>query len=54
MFWLREGPSIKYVRNCRGVIQNCAKPRAGGGGTPDVYVRTYTISFIVFGKTFAL
>ena len=57
-FFLVEVPSIKYVR--RAVVgmvghPKCVELRTGGGGvTPYVYVRTYTISFHVFGSMFLL
>ena len=53
-----EVPSIKYVR--RAVVgmvghPKCVELRTGGGGvTPYVYVRTYTISFHVFASMFLL
>ena len=50
-FWLRKGPSIKYVRNSwvMGGHPKCVQLRKGGGGVkPYVYVRTCTIYFRVF------
>ena len=41
-FWLTKEPSIKYDRNSWG----------DGGTAHYKYVRTYTISFHVFGSIF--
>ena len=59
VFWLTNRPSIKYIRNQenggggeRGgaVIQNVYRCVQGERSkTPHVFVRTYTISFHVFG-----
>ena len=52
LFWLRKGASIKYVRNWKlvggGGHPKCIQLRTRiAGVTPHVYVRTYTISFLV-------
>ena len=52
-------PSIKHVRNCWGIggggNLKCVQLRTGGEGVMSyVYVRTYTISFHVFGSIFVL
>ena len=58
VFRLRKGSSMKYVRNCWENGANHPKwvqLRIGGGGvTLHVYVRTYTLSFHVFGIIFAI
>ena len=57
VFRLRKGSSMKYVRNCWENGANHPKwvqLRIGGGVTLHVYVRTYTLSFHVFGIIFAI
>ena len=59
VFWLRKAPSIKCVPNWwgdwGGGHPKCVKLRIGGGSViPHVYLRTYTISFHVFGSIFVL
>ena len=60
VFWLRKGPSIKYVLNLwgdGGVIQN-AYSCVQGEGVLDMlgvlYLRTYTTSYSYFGSIFVL
>ena len=52
VFWLRNIPFIKYVRNTGnggGFIQNVYRCGQGERSiTPDMYVRTYNISFHAF------
>ena len=59
VFWLRETPSVKYMRNWWGEGEEgerhgegypkCIQLRTEGGGvTLNVYVHTYIISFHVF------
>ena len=57
VFWLRKGQPIKYVRNWRGYVWP-SKMRTTGyrgrGVTPHVYLRTYAITFHVFGSILVL
>ena len=50
VFWLRKGPSIKYVRNCWGgwgCHPKCVQLRIGGGGIkPNVYVLTLYLHYL--------
>ena len=57
VFWLRKGPSTKYIHNCwdNGGYPKCVQLRTRGGVvTPYVCARTYTISFHVIGSIFVL
>ena len=63
VFSLKNGFSIKYVRTVsqeggesgeRVILQAVYAAYSGRGVTPHVYVRTYTISFHVFGSIFVL
>ena len=65
LFWLRKEPSIKYVRNSQLVgdqpnwgggesTKMCTATYRDGGVTPHVYVRTYNVSFHVFGSVSVL
>ena len=56
-FWLRKGPSIKYVRKWWGMGRHpkCVQLRTRAGSvTSHVYVCTHTISFLVFDSSFLL
>ena len=57
VFWLRNRPLIKYVRNCWGDGHHPkrAQLRTGEGDvTPCVCVQTHTIYFHVFGSIYLL
>ena len=53
LFWLRKGPSIKYVHNWQLVVK-VVVDTGRGCVMSHMYVPTYTISFHVFGSIFVL
>ena len=57
-FWLRKGPSIKYIHNWEEdgeAHAKCVQLRTEGGVvTAHVYLRTYSIPFNDFGSIFIL